>query len=130
MIDKPYTTITVDVKLEHRTELEKLTLNTRAAVKAAGIVLVPDDGFRGYSGPVFPQGTVDFLHFLRDRIPSGTTVEIAAEDTDYTEVALHSDVVRLATLFVEYLVAPVAVGLIVNYMKDLLGSRFANECAT
>lgn len=124
MSNQPYTTTTPDVDLRHRKALEQLRMETRAAVERAGIVLVPDDGFRNYPGPVFPQGTVDFLQFLRDQVPSGTTVEIAAEDAGYKEVALHFDIVRLATLVVEYLAAPAAAALIAAYLKDQLGGRF------
>jgi len=87
-------------------------------------VLVPDEGFRDYAGPVFPQGTVDFLQFLQGHAPSGMAVAIASEDADYKEVVLHSDTVRLATIFVECVAVPVATSLIAAYLWDLLGSRF------
>jgi hypothetical protein len=84
---------------------------------------LPDAGFRDYPGPVFPQGTVDFLAYLRGHAPNATSVEIAAEDADYKEIALHFDVVRLATLFVEYAAAPLAINLIASYLWEHLGSR-------
>ena len=124
MSDGSRTKTTADVALGERKALEHLTMETRAAVERAGIVIVPDEGFRDYAGPVFPQGTVDFLQFLREHAPHGTEVAIAAEDTDYKEVVLHSDIVRLATLFVEYVAAPVVMSLIAAYLKDFLGSRF------
>jgi hypothetical protein len=89
-------------------------------------VVLPDDGFRDYTEPVFPQGTVEFLHFLREHAPSGTAVEIAIEDADYHEVVLHHDIVRLATLFVEYAAAPIVTSVIAAYLKDWLGNRFTN----
>jgi len=122
MRDEPYTKTTSDLNLRERKAFGQLTADTRTAVEQAGIVLIPDDGFGEYEGPVFPQGTVDFLHFLRDHAPSGTTVEIAAEDTNYKEVALHFDIIRLATLFVEYVAAPTAVALIAEYLKHRLGN--------
>jgi hypothetical protein len=124
MNTSPSTRIDVDTDLRGRKTLDGLSADTRGAVERAGIVLVPDDGFRGYAGPVFPLGTVDFLHFLRAHAPSGTDVVIAAEDTGYKEVVLHSDIVRLATLFVEYVAAPIAMSLIAAYLRDFLGSRF------
>jgi hypothetical protein len=66
---------------------------------------------------------VDFLKFLREHSPSGTDVAIAAEDADYKEVVLHSDIVRLATMIVEYAAAPLAIHIIGAYLWDLLGSR-------
>jgi hypothetical protein len=101
MRDEPYTKIYPDINLCARKAFGHLTADTRTAVEQADLVLIPDDGFRDYEGPVFPQGTVDFLQFLRDHAPSGTAVEIAAEDTNYKEVVLHFDIIRLATLFVE-----------------------------
>src|ERR1035438_6162871 len=123
MSDQSNTKTTPDVGLKQRKLLEDFTVETRATVERAGIVLVPDEGFRDYAGPVFPQGTVDFLQFLREHSPSGTDVAIAAEDADYREVILHSDIVRLATMIVEYAAAPLAIHIIGAYLWDLLGSR-------
>ena len=123
MKDEPYTKATVDVGVGHRKMLDDLSAETRDAVEGAAVVLVPDEGFQDYAGPVFPAGTVDFFQFLREHAPSGTPVAIAAEDTEYKEVVLHSDIVRLATLFVEYAAAPVATSLLGAYLKDLLGNR-------
>ena len=89
------------------------------------MVLVPEEGFREYTGPVFPQGTVDFLHFLRDHAPESVPPAIAADDANYKEVALHSNIARLATIFVEYVAGPIVTSLIAAYLKDVLGSRFA-----
>jgi len=127
----PLAGIKPDINLRERKAFGQLTADTRSAVEQAGVVLVPDDGFREYGGPVFPQGTVDFLHFLRDHAPGGITVEIAAEDTNYKEVALHFDIIRLATLFVEYVAAPTAVALIAEYLKHRLGNgRKSTEVRT
>ena len=54
MSDQSYTKTTPDVGLKQRKLLEDLTVETRATVERAGIVLVPDEGFRDDAGPVFP----------------------------------------------------------------------------
>jgi hypothetical protein len=129
MSDQLYTRTSADVDLRDRKAFEQLTLATRTAVEQASIVLVPDDGFREFTGPVFPQGTVDFFQFLREHAPRGADVAIAAEDATYKEVVLHSDIVRIATLFVEYVGAPVVLSLISAYLKDFLGSRLKSADA-
>jgi hypothetical protein len=68
---------------------------------------------------------VDFFQFLREHFRGEANVSIAAEDADYKEVALHSDIVRLATLFVEWVAAPIAIHLVAAYLKDFLGSRLS-----
>lgn len=123
-MNEPTTTTSLDLALGQRKGLAHLSAETWDAVEHAGIVLVPDEGFRDQPGPFFPQGTVDFLAYLRDHAPAGVTVEIAAEDAAYKEIALHFDVVRLATLFVEYAGGPVVTSLIASYLWEHLGSRF------
>jgi hypothetical protein len=118
---QPTTTSNDDVALRERKGLAHLHAETWASVERAGIVLVPDEGFRDQPGPFFPQGTVDFLAFLRDH--AGASVEIAAEDAEYKEVALHFDILRLATLFVHEIAAPAAAALIANYLWKHLGGR-------
>jgi len=100
-----------------------LSPQTQAAIKTSDIVLVPAEGFVGYVGPLFPKGTDDLFHFLRTNAPSYTKVELAAEDEDYKELALHAETVYIATVLVRLLVAPVALGLIVEYLKNRFGSR-------
>lgn len=116
------TNITIDA--EQPGNMEHLGSATRTAVERATIVVLPDPGFGEYVGPVFPQGTVDFFHFLRERAPTSVSVALAGEDADHKEVVLHADVVRLATILVEYGVAPIATSLVAAYLKDWLGSRF------
>src|SRR4051812_36420985 len=103
--------------------MERLSVETRDAVDKADIVLVPDDGFGVMSPRFFHKGQWTFLQFFRDHAPGGTSVAIAVKDADYKEVVLHSDIVRLATIFVEYVGAPIVMSLIAAYLKDFLGSR-------
>jgi hypothetical protein len=126
MPDQPQIRITPDDDTARKKAMGRLSTETRAAVESAGLVLVPDDGFRDHTGPVFPQRTMEFLQYLRENAPTGTKVEIAVEDSDYNEVAVHADLVRIATVFVEYVAAPIAMSLIAAYLKDWLGSRHSN----
>jgi predicted DNA binding CopG/RHH family protein len=100
-----------------------LSRETQLAVQRSDIVLVPAEGFGDYVGPVFPKGTDELFHFLRSHAPSGMNVELAAEDADYRELALHGDTVYIASVLVRLLVAPTAVGLIVEYLRTRLGGR-------
>jgi hypothetical protein len=83
--------------------------SSRAAVLGASVVVVPIEGYREYSGPVFPVGTAEFFQFLKDTIPSGTLVEIAVDDADFKELAVHADVFTIATILLRDVVVPVLV---------------------
>jgi hypothetical protein len=116
-----------DRTLTYWSSLDSLSPETKSAIGRASIIIVPDDGFRDHSGPVFPVGTVEFFRLLRERSPRGAAVEIAVNESEYKEVALHSELVRLAGVIVEYVLAPVVAGLIVEYLKTRLGSRFSKS---
>jgi hypothetical protein len=66
MSGQPNTTTTPDMDLRHHKSLARLTTETRTAVERSAIVLVPDDGFRDYAGPVFPQGRWTFSSFFEN----------------------------------------------------------------
>jgi hypothetical protein len=104
---------------------KSLSRETQLAVQRSDIVLVPEEGFGDYVGPLFPKGTDELFQFLRTNAPSGINVELAAEDADYKELALHGDTVHIASVLVTSLVAPAAVGLIVQYLRSRLGNRLA-----
>lgn len=111
---------------EHWSTTELLPKEIRDSIRGAELVLLPDDGFRDYSGPVFPVGTEELFQFLRDRLENRSAVEIAVEDANYKEVALHSEILRLAVVLVRKIAAQATIGLIVDYLKKRLGSRFKN----
>jgi predicted DNA binding CopG/RHH family protein len=113
----------VQTSFQYWSNAESLTVETQMAIQRSDIVLVPAAGFGDYTEPVFPKGTDELFQFLCANAPSGIKVELAAEDEDYKELALHADVVYIATVLVRLVVAPLAIGLIVEHLKNRLGSR-------
>lgn len=113
----------VQTGFEYWSNAESLSLETQTAIQGSDLVLVPAEGFGDYVEPVFPKGSDELFQFLCNHVPSGMKVELAAEDKDYKELGLHADTFYVATVLVRLLVAPVAVGLIVEYLKSRLGSR-------
>jgi hypothetical protein len=113
----------VESGFQYWSRIASLSHETREGIEKSDIVLVPAEGYGDYSKPVFPKGTDELFQFFRANAPSQIGVELAVEDADYRELALHGDTLHIATLLVTLLGAPVAVGLIVEYLKKHLGSR-------
>ena len=96
-----------------------LSDETRESVLTADIVLVPEgSSFRGV-GFYFPEGTIEFLEFFKSK---DLTVEIAADDESFNEVARHSALVYLGELILTTVILPTASALLAQY----LGERFLN----
>ena len=104
-----------------------LTNETREAIRHSDIVIVPDEGFRNHIGPVFPVRTEELFQYLRQQAQRDLMVELGVEDADYNEVALHSDLILIATALVKNVVAPAAVSFIAAYLKKRLGNRFKTD---
>jgi predicted DNA binding CopG/RHH family protein len=105
-------------------ERNSLSGETREAIQKSDLLIFPAEGYLDFMGPLFPTGTEELFQFLQSKAPPGMNVELAVEDADYRELALHADTVRIANILVRLLRAPAAVGLIVEYLKHHLGSRF------
>jgi hypothetical protein len=110
--------------LEYWASRDFLSPTTRESLRRAAIIVVPHERFRDHAAPVFPTGTAELFRMLQKQAPTGMGVEIAIEESEYREVTLHYDVVRLATILVKFVVAPTVVGLLVEHLKKKLGSRF------
>jgi hypothetical protein len=95
---------------------EYVTEDLRRALQDVDVLLVPRDGFREHDGPLFPVGTEELLQAFRDR--AGTLrADVAVEDADYRELALHADVLTIATVVVTAGVVPIVVDVIGEFIK-------------
>lgn len=112
---------------EYWASRDSLAPATRDALLRAAIVLVPHENFGHQASLVFPAGTTELFRSLKEQVPSGIEVEIAVEENYYREVALHNDLIRLATMLVKLVAAPIAIGLLVEFLKVKLGSRFSKS---
>lgn len=91
-----------------------------ATLTAADVLVVPIAGHGDYRAPVFPQGTLEVLHFLRERLPDGVVADIAVRDDAYEELTLHAAELILPTFLANPSVASIAINLLSAYLYDLL----------
>ena len=99
----------------------------RPGLLAAQIVAVPDQG--GEHGPMFPEGSGDFIARLREVFGDTTGLAVAIRATDYQELALHSKVWRLPTLILKYGVLPIALSIFANRIDELLPGHLKGDIA-
>lgn len=93
-----------------------VTEGLRRALQDVDVLLVPQNGFREHDGPLFPVGTEELLQAFRDRA-GALRADVAVEDADYRELALHADVLTIATVVVTAGVVPVVVDVIGEFIK-------------
>ena len=99
----------------------------QAQLAAADILLVPQEGFRERTDPVFPVGTEELFFFLKETagVPA---VDICISDNEYKELALHSDLLRLPDLVITSgALVGIVLNVLSNYIYDKIKSRKIKE---
>ncbi|HVJ52428.1 MAG TPA: hypothetical protein VM689_08210 [Aliidongia sp.] len=98
----------------------------RPALVQASILALPHE--RG-SGPVFPDGSEEFLARLRQILGSQASLGVAIRSDDYEELALHSRAWRLPVLFVTYAALPVMLNILSARLDELLPGHKTGDTA-
>jgi len=98
----------------------------RKQLAAANFLVVPREGFRERTEPVFPVGTESLYDFIKNQASDGMKPDICIEDNDYRELALHSTLLIIGGFIVTSLVAPVVVNVISEYIKKKMGPDHAD----
>jgi hypothetical protein len=103
----------------------------RARIEKAPILLVPQEGFRDYAGPVFPVGTEEMFRRAQEDTKAGGPFDVCISDEDYKELALHESLFIVVTIAIGSLVgAPIVVNIVSEYLKGKLLSPAKEKTAT
>lgn len=95
----------------------KLSKETCRQLRKADIMIVPEgDDYHG-KGAYFPEGTVEFYHFL---LSQDVSVEVAAEDATFQELARHFNLYILGEFLIKDVALPLFIGLLVEHLKNRL----------
>ena len=127
VVEKKWRIVKSDQSIDDSIEAVPIDTDLKSQVKKASVILMPQEGFRDFIRPVFPVGTSEFLQYLKDKQEGDFTVDIAIDDENYSELALHSELLVLAGLAVRYLAMPILSQAIYDYVKHRLGSSIKDS---
>lgn len=127
--DEPAKVEIADVNLTFDTYLNKPYIDDdlRSQLQKANILIVPVEGFRDSEEPMFPDGTGELYQFLVENVPDGVAVDVAINDDNFTELALHSDLIIIGSFLVHEIITPTFVHLLSDYIKYRWSSRASSE---
>lgn len=89
-------------------------------IKKANLLIIPDENFRDEGDILFPETTREFFDYIKDNANDNIVADIAISDDDFQRIELHSAVIAVATIIVQYAVLPVATGMIATFLYDLI----------
>jgi hypothetical protein len=100
----------------------------RASLSKAQLLALPHVGDKS-EAPVFPDGSEAFLARFRELLGADASLAVAIRATDYHEMALHSKVWRLPTLFVSYVALPLVINIFAARIETLLPGHKSGDTA-
>jgi len=125
MPEPPYITIINSQEtIRSWADSSDISANLREGVLRADFLIIPSKGYLDRPDLLFfPEGTENLFRFLRGLQNSAFRVEICVEEEEYRELALHADLLFIASTIVSNACVGVAVKLISEYIQRKLGSR-------
>jgi len=94
----------------------------RKRVEAADVLLLPSSGHAGEEVLYFPAGTPELMSLLEAELPN-LMIEAAVEEETYQELALHGELVILATTACKKVVFPTLVKALSLFLEKRLGRK-------
>lgn len=95
-----------------------LSKRLQTVLTEANVLIIPDEGYGDLSDArYFPSGTEEMFLLFSQHADEGLRAEICIEEEEYTELALHADIVMLAGIVASVIVVPVVINLVGEFLK-------------
>ena len=89
-------------------------------IKQADLLIIPNEGFRNEDDVLFPETTRDFFEYLKENEHVGIVADIAISDENFQRIELHSAVIEVAKIIVQWGVLPIATNMISTFLYNLV----------
>lgn len=96
-------------------------------IKQANLLIIPDENYSGEKALIFPETTSEFFSYVRENSGPKIKSDIAISDDEFQKLELHSAAITVATIIVQYVVLPIATGLITAFLYDLVKKHRRKE---
>lgn len=109
-----------DVTFEKIYKKEYIPTEYLDDIKKANLLIIPNENFRDEGDVLFPETTREFLDFIREFTNDEIISDIAISDEDFKRIELHSAVIEVAPIIVQWVVLPIATSMIGSFLYDLV----------
>lgn len=109
-----------DVTFEKIYKKEYIPTEYLDDIKKANLLIIPNENFRYEGDVLFPETTREFLDFIREFPNDEIISDIAISDEDFKRIELHSAVIEVAPVIVQWVVLPIATSMIASFLYELV----------
>lgn len=89
-------------------------------IKKANLLIIPNESSHDEGDILFPETTREFLDFIRESSGGEIVADIAVSDENFQQIELHSAVIDIASIIVQFIIFPVAANIIADFLGDLV----------
>ena len=114
---------TKELKIKTTTETKQYWINRefisetkREKIKDSNILFIPEiwkEGIIGFQKEAFP-----FYEYLEEQNSNKLNIDFCIEDENYQELHLHSDVIWMGTILIEFFFLPLFINLLSSYISN------------
>lgn len=108
-----------DVTFEKIYKKEYIPTEYLDDIKKANLLIIPNENFRDEGDVLFPETTREFFDFIREFPNDEIISDIAISDEDFKRIELHSAVIEVAPIIVQWVVLPIATSMIASFLYEL-----------
>lgn len=109
-----------DVTFENIYKKEYIPTEYLDDIKKANLLIIPNENFRDEGDVLFPETTREFLDFIREFPNDEIISDIAISDEEFKRIELHSAMIEVAPIIVQWVVLPIATSMIASFLYDLV----------
>ena len=89
-------------------------------IKKANLLIIPNENFRDEGDVLFPETTREFFDFIREFPNDEIIADIAISDENFKRIELHSALIEVAPIIVQWVVFPIATSMIASFLYELV----------
>ena len=108
-----------DVTFEKIYKKEYIPTEYLDDIKKANLLIIPNENFRDEGDVLFPETTREFFDFIREFPNDEIISDIAISDEGFKRIELHSAVIEVAPIIVQWVVLPIATSMIASFLYEL-----------
>jgi len=109
-----------DITFEQIYKKDYIPIAYLGDIKKANILIIPNETYREADTIWFPETTREFFDYMRDNSSERVITDITISDEDFVRLEMHSAVIEVATLIVQWGVLPIATSMIASFLYDLV----------
>lgn len=95
-------------------------------IKNANFLLIPNNSYYEEGCLLFPETTRDFFDFVREQKDERIIADIAISDEDFQCIELHSAIIEVAKVIVQWGVLPIVTSMIASFLYELVKKYHRN----